>query len=68
MKKKSIEQWNKDLPGGTPVKYYPIKGEPEFIEAVTRSEVWDLCGNPVVLIEGKSGGVSCLHLEVKESK
>lgn len=48
---------------GTAFRYYPIAGVKEFIETKTRSECWELGdGHPVVLVEGKSGGISIFHL------
>jgi len=32
--------------------------------APTRSPAWDVCGEPVVKIEGKAGGVSLAHIEI----
>lgn len=36
----TANQWNDLYPVGTLVRYYPIKGEPEFDIATTRSEAW----------------------------
>ncbi|AIW22358.1 MULTISPECIES: hypothetical protein [Vibrio] len=49
---------------GTKVKYYPIMGESECTEHEVRSEVWQVCGEDVVKISGKAGGVSIDHLVV----
>lgn len=61
-------QWNKEHPPGAHVRYWPIlppiDGCPP-VDAVTRSEAWELGdGSPVVLITGRSGGVRLSHLEV----
>jgi len=57
--------WNQRHPVGTPVRYYPIMGEPEHVDTVTRSEAWELGhGQPVVKISGRTGGVCLQHIEV----
>lgn len=57
------ERFNQLHPVGTAFRYYPIAGESEYITTKTRSESWELGdGHPVVLIEGKAGGVSIHHL------
>jgi hypothetical protein len=59
----NAEKFNSLHPVGTPFRYYPIAGATEFIETKTRSECWELGdGHPVVLIEGRTGGVSIHHL------
>lgn len=53
----TASQFNNAFPVGTPVRYFSIIDEAEFIESKTRSEAWQLGhGASVVLIEGKSGG------------
>jgi hypothetical protein len=52
-----------DIPFGTPVTYWPGVREGAGIESVTRSGVWFVCGQPVVLVEGYSGGVALTHIE-----
>lgn len=49
---------------GTKVKYYPIMGDPTCTEHEVRSEIWQVCGEDVVKISGKAGGVSIDHLEI----
>jgi len=45
------------------VRYFPVAGEPEFVDTVTRSEAWELGhGAIVVLVAGISGGVLVGHL------
>ena len=64
----SAEEFNARYPVGTAVTFYPLrdnrgtlKGEPRASR--TRSAAWTLGGGePVVLIEGKAGGVSLAHL------
>lgn len=59
----NAETFNGLHPVGTHFKYYPIAGASEFVETKTRSECWELGdGHPVVLIEGRAGGVSIHHL------
>ncbi|CAL9990459.1 hypothetical protein VPHD81_0102 [Vibrio phage D81] len=64
MEDMTIEQANETFPIGTKVKYYPIMGLDKFEETIVRSEPWDVCGETVVKVEGRSGGVSVNHLEV----
>ncbi len=64
----TVEAWNAQCPVGTQVRYYPVLPQPAGIPAVettTRSEAWTIgSGHGLVLLTGKSGGVSLLHLEV----
>lgn len=56
-------EWNQKYPIGTKVRYFPIREGQEFKDTKTRSEAWELGhGALVVMIEGKSGGVSLDHL------
>jgi hypothetical protein len=65
----TTEQWNKKHVEGTPVRYFPIMGYmKEYLDSVTRSEAWDICGTPCVLIAGKSGGVALSHLVILPAK
>ena len=58
-------QWNKKHKEGTPVRYYPILGvKSEFMDGVTRSQAWDVCCTPVVLVTGRAGGLALINLEV----
>jgi hypothetical protein len=55
---------------GAPVVYWPVKkadGTFEGIPLYTQilSEPWDLCGQMVVKVAGKSGGVALDHLELQ---
>lgn len=62
-KEMDAEEFNRLHVVGTTFRYYPIAGDREFVETKTRSECWELGdGHPVVLIQGKSGGVSIFHL------
>ncbi len=67
----TAEEFNKRFPIGIRVRYWPIRlydgkllGNP--LETKTTSEAWNLCGTPCVRVEGKIGGVSLDHLEVRE--
>lgn len=56
-----------DIPVGTKVRYYPVSGQPEFIESVTRTPVWKPYPSAdyhYVSIEGKSGGLLLSHIEI----
>lgn len=54
------------LPIGTPVTYWPGLREGDGIKSVTRSNVWDLCGTPVVMVRGYAGGIALTHIAVRE--
>lgn len=50
---------------GQKVKYFPLlSNKSEFTEHEVRSECWEVCGEQVVKVTGKSGGVSIKHLEL----
>lgn len=62
---KRAAQFNDKHPEGTAVRYFPISGRPEFIESKTRGQAWALyCGEAVVAIEGRSGGMSLNNIEI----
>lgn len=47
------------FPIGTPVKYFPIMGEDEYVECEIRSEPWRLGHGAIIIkVTGKAGGVS----------
>lgn len=60
------EEFNNAHPIGTRVVYRPVRGSDNGkVDTATRSLAWALpCGQPVVLVERKSGGVSLDHLEI----
>lgn len=61
----TAEKWNQHFPVGTPVAYHPILDEEKSVLTKTRSEAWTLgCGNSVVKIEGRTGGVLLESLSV----
>jgi hypothetical protein len=51
---------------GTPVTYWPGLREGDGIKSVTRSNVWDLGGRPVVMVRGAAGGIALTHIEPRE--
>ncbi len=61
------EEFNAINPVGTKVRYRSLREEAtqyDIKETTTRSEAWTLpSGEPVVMIEGKAGGVSLYHVE-----
>jgi hypothetical protein len=69
---KLADAWNAKYPVGTPVMAYPwVRSEhPAFDPATalttcTRSVAWPLGhGEPVVLVEGYSGGIVLEHIDV----
>jgi len=62
------EQFNQRHPVGTTFRYYPVAGGSDFVTVATRSECWELGdGHPVVLVTGRTGGVSIHHLKPEQS-
>jgi len=58
------EQFNSKYTVGTHVVYQPVQ-DGEGVQTKTRSEAWELGhGAAVVMVEGKSGGVSVEHCTV----
>jgi hypothetical protein len=64
MNKMTSKEFNDTYPEGTDVVYTPALGAKDgFLSTKTRSLSWELAdGTPVVLIEGKAGGVALTHL------
>lgn len=57
------DEFAQAYPVGTPCRYYPLRGEPEFLETKIRSEPWVLAhGDVIVKVEGKAGGVLIDHI------
>lgn len=50
------------LPIGTPVTYWPGVHEGPGIESFTRSNIWHVGGHPVVLVQGRAGGIALTHI------
>ena len=50
----NVEEFNNLYPIGTPVIYTDDFGGKH--QTITRSPAWDLCGTPVVKLDGKTGG------------
>jgi len=54
------------FPIGRLVSYQPIKGLKEYQDTAVRSKPWRLgSGQIVVMVEGRSGGVSIDHLQLR---
>lgn len=64
MRNMNVVQASELFPVGTKVKYFPIAGRPEFEKRVVASDPWEMCGETVVKVQGRSGCVSVNHLEV----
>lgn len=59
--------WNRDVPVGTPVRYWPGSVDDEGVVSKTRSEAWVVCARyAVVQVEGKSGCIDLSHVKVIE--
>ena len=61
----TVDQWNALYPIGTPVRYWPVAGEEEYIDTTTRSEAWGVSDYPVVKIVGRLGGCCISHMAVR---
>jgi len=59
----SVEQWNATHVVGIAVRYWSGLREGPGVESRTRSTAWDVCGTPVVLVEGRAGGIALSHVE-----
>lgn len=63
----TAEQWNAQYPVGTPVLFTPVLGQEDAFpkeSRKTRSEAWELGhGEPVVMLEGRTGGCALSHCE-----
>lgn len=55
-----------DMPIGTPVTYWPGFREGPGIKSITRSNVWHMSGTPVVLVQGRAGGIALTHIELRD--
>jgi hypothetical protein len=62
-------EWNAKVPAGTPVRYFPVLGQPESVVSKTRSPAWlTSCDQVVCLIIGHPCPVSLDHLRVELAK
>lgn len=51
---------------GTPVRYFPSEDDASYVDTKTRSKAWELgSGHVVVAVEGRAGGVSIQHLQMR---
>lgn len=58
------DMFNQKFPVGSRFNYFPVKGIPDSVEVVTRTEAWALGhGAVVVSVNGRAGGVSIAHLK-----
>jgi hypothetical protein len=61
----TAEEFNARYPVGTPVRYFPVFGEPFNEMTRTRTPAWVLGnGSPVVSLCGRAGGVALRNLDV----
>jgi len=64
----TVAQFNRLVPAGSAVRYYPVADVPDFEDTRTRSEAWDLGhGDVVVKVEARSGCVAVNHLEPRQT-
>lgn len=60
----TADLFNETYSIGTRVKAWPGVKNDKPLLTKTRSIAWNLCGTPVVSVEGKSGGIALSHIEV----
>lgn len=67
-KRMKAVEFNGEYPIGSPFVYFPINNDTTvFLPTRTTSQAWNLGhGQPVVKVEGKSGGVCLAHLQPVE--
>lgn len=58
----TVDLWNRAAPVGTKVVLTDDRGEQH--QTRTRSLAWSMCGSPVVMVEGRSGGYLCERLRI----
>ncbi|KIA72691.1 hypothetical protein ANMWB30_24590 [Arthrobacter sp. MWB30] len=57
--------FNKRHPSGTPVRFWPGMRQGPGLTSTTRGEAWALyCGDAVVKVHGRAGGIYLTHIEV----
>jgi len=61
-----IDAWNANVPPGTEVILTNDSGEQERTR--TRSVAWEVCGQPVVNVEGRSGGYLLTRIQPAPKK
>lgn len=63
-----VDSFNKRFPPNTPCFFQPFRNEDKWLPTRTRSEAWLLGhGEPVVKVDGASGGVLVSHLAMPGS-
>lgn len=62
---KTAADFNAVYPVGTEFNYYPFKDGTEFRVVTTISRAWEIGNEPVVAVNGMSGGVSIRRLEAR---
>lgn len=63
---RALADWNRDVQPGTPVVV--TRDDGSTLETRTRSRAWDLCGTPVVMVDGISGGYALHRVRVRTSE
>ncbi|EKN5087082.1 hypothetical protein ACOZ7N_004549, partial [Yersinia enterocolitica] len=60
----SAEIFNQKYPVGSRFNYFSVKGIPDSVEVVTRTEAWALGhGDVVVSVNGRAGGLHIEHMK-----
>ncbi|EKN3995807.1 hypothetical protein [Yersinia enterocolitica] len=60
----SADKFNQKYPVGSCFHYFSIKGIPDSVEVVTRTEAWALGhGDVVVSVNGRAGGLHIEHMK-----
>jgi len=59
------EHWLGEIaPPGQRVRYYPVRGKPEYRDTVVRSEPWQISDKVLIKVDGQTGGVFADHLQL----
>lgn len=62
-----VQQFNAGWGVGTPVRYFPVDGQPEFTEHLTRTSAWlSSSGHAVIFLSDKWDSVALSHIEIDE--
>jgi hypothetical protein len=59
----AVEQFNRHVPEGSPVLFWPGERVGEGRSSRTRSKAWIMGGHtPVVMVDGYAGGIALSHV------
>ena len=53
----TVKEVAEKFPIGTPVRFYPVAGQPKFRETKIRSKPWVISDHVSIMVEGIAGSV-----------